>query len=138
MMSSFIEHGSVNLHIEDRILRVQGNGPWNLEALVEAQNRYGSLVETLHGNPWGTLIVLSGDPIYIPQAADYLVNSIQYQRSKGCVASAILVAQSSSPEFAKRHLSELHTRAEDTFRFFANTNDAAWWLLQQITSQELT
>jgi hypothetical protein len=137
-MGSFTVHGSMDLHIQDRILFIEGHGPWNLEAVKEAYNSFRPLVETLHGSPWGSLITLHGDPIYVPDAANYLVKIIRSERKKGSVASAILVGESNSPEFAKRHLSELHTKAGDIYRFFSNKEEAAWWLLQKITAAQVT
>lgn len=37
-MGGFTEHGSIDLRIQDRILFVEGCGPWNLEA---AKNYFG-------------------------------------------------------------------------------------------------
>jgi hypothetical protein len=136
-MASFTVHGSLDLHIQDRILFIKGCGPWNLESIQEACNRFGPLVETLYGSPWVSLVELHGDPIYVPDAANYIIKTIKTQRKNDFVASAILVGESNSPEFAKRHLSELHTKAGDTFRFFSDKEEAAWWLLQQITSAQI-
>jgi|TARA_R110002096_G_scaffold273736_2_gene467589 hypothetical protein len=136
-MGQFTVHGIINVNIQDRILMFEGCGPWNLEAVKEAYSRFKPLVETLYGSPWGALAVLRGDPIYVPDAANFIIKTIKYERRKDYVASAILVDESNSPEFAKRHLSELHTKAGDTFRFFSNQDEAAWWLLQKITSAEV-
>lgn len=136
-MASFTVHGSLELQIQDRILYIEGCGPWNLESIKEAYNRFAPLVETLYGSPWGSLVVLHGDPIYVPDAANYIIKTIKNQRKKNFVASAILVGESNSPEFAKRHLSELHTKAGDTFRFFSNRDEANWWLVQKITSAQI-
>lgn len=136
-MSGFIEHGSIDVHIDDRILCIQGEGPWNLEAVQQAQNKYSPLVDTLRGKAWGTIVALKGDPIYVPDAADFLVKTIQKERQQGCVATAILVGESNSPEFAKRHLSELHSRANDVFSFFSNQQEAEQWLAQKISFARL-
>jgi hypothetical protein len=136
-MEGFKVHGSMDLHIRDRILYVEGSGPWNLEAVTEAYNRFKPLLESLYGGPWGALVVLHGDPIYVPDAAKYLIKAIKNERKKGSVGCAILVGESNSPEFAKRHLSEIHTKAGDIFRFFSNKEEAAWWLLQKITSAQI-
>ncbi len=135
-MGRFTVHGSIDVYTQDRILLVEGCGPWNLEAVKEAYNRFNPLLETLYGSPWGALVVLRGDPIYVPDAAEHLIKTIKHERRKGRVASAILVSESNSPEFAKRHLSELHTKAGDTHRFFSDKEDAAWWLVQKITSAQ--
>jgi hypothetical protein len=137
IMGRFTVHGSLDLDIQDRILIIEGCGPWNLEAVIEAYSRFRPLVESLYGSPWGSLIEFGGDPIYVPDAADYIVKTIKNERKKGNVASAILVGKSNSPEFAKRHLSELHTKADDVFRFFSDREEAAWWLLQKITSAQI-
>lgn len=136
-MANFTVHGSLELQIQERILFIEGCGPWNLESIKEAYHRFGPLVESLYGSPWASLAELQGDPIYVPDAANYLIKTIKSQHKSGLVASAILVGKSNSPEFAKRHLSELHTKAGDTFRFFSDKEEAAWWLLQKITSAQI-
>ncbi|MFT6284965.1 MAG: hypothetical protein ACJAXM_001441 [Arenicella sp.] len=136
-MGRFSEHGSLDLHVQDSILLIEGCGPWNLEAVKEAYKRFVPLIETLYGSPWGALIVMRGDPIYVPDAANYITKKIKSERMKGCVASAILVGESNSPEFAKRHLSEIHTKAGDTYCFFSEKKDAVWWLVQKITSAQI-
>ena len=136
-MGSFTLHGSIDLHIQDRILFIEGCGPWNLEAVKEAYDRFKPFTETLYGSPWGSLVVLHGDPIYVPDAANYIIKKIKKEIRNGSVASAILVGDSNSPEFAKRHLSDIHTKAGDTYRFFSNKEDAEWWLVQKITSAQV-
>lgn len=136
-MNSFVGHGSLTCHIQDNILFIEGIGPWNLEAVEQANKKYLALMETLYGNPWGKVVVLTGDPIYIPNAADYLVKSIRQDRINGCVATSIVVEQSNTPEFAKRHISHIHNQANDIFRFFSNKDEASWWLTQKITAAQI-
>lgn len=136
-MGRFTVHGSVQLRIEDRILFVEGYGPWNLEAVIEAEKNFSTLTKQLFGLPWGALVVLHGDPIYVPDAADYLIQSIQQERKKGRVATAILVEDSNSPEFAKRHLTDLYKKGGCEFRFFSTQHEASWWLVQKITSAQI-
>ncbi len=130
----FSTHGSVELSVDERILIVEGAGPWNLEAIQEADRTYAPLIDTLAGQPWGALVVLHGDPIYVPDAAEYLVQAVKKECSQGRVATAILVEDSNSPEFAKRHLSDIYGKAGCEHRFFASEDDASWWLIQKITS----
>lgn len=74
----------------------------------------------------------------MPDAANYLIKTIKNERGKGCVARAILVGESHSPEFTKRHLNELHAKANDTYRFFSHQEEAVWWLVQKITSAQVS
>ncbi|MGJ8682607.1 hypothetical protein [Paraglaciecola sp.] len=132
----FTVHGSVELRVKDRILEVEGDGPWNIEAVTQANQSFSSLIKELSGSPWGALVVLQGDPIYVPDAADYLVNSIRSECQSGRVATAIMVENSNSPEFAKRHLSDIYKRAGCDHRFFSEKAEASWWLIQKITSAQ--
>lgn len=115
----------------------EGCGPWNLEAVKEAYHRFRPFVETLYGSPWGALLIFRGDSVYVPDAANYLMKIFKSERKKGCVASALLVGESNSPEFAKRQLRELHTKTGDTYHFLSNQEEAVWWLLQKITSMQV-
>jgi hypothetical protein len=131
-MSRFPTHGSVELDIDENILFVEGYGPWNLESVVEAETHMAPLLQTLSISPWGALVVLHGDPIYVPDAAAVLSRAIREQKVLGRVATALVVDQSNTPEFSKRHLSDIFKSAGESFRFFPNKEQAKWWLIQQI------
>ncbi|WP_158966870.1 hypothetical protein [Paraglaciecola sp. L3A3] len=137
-MGLFIGHGSVELHIKDRILYVEGSGPWNLEAVKEAGNTFNPLINCLSGEPWAVLVVLHGDPIYVPDAAEHLVQSIKKERKTGRVATAIIVDHSNSPAFAKRHLSDIYEKAGCDYRFFSEEAEASWWLVQKISAAQIS
>jgi hypothetical protein len=132
-VSGFPIHGTINLDIEERILFVEGSGPWNMESIIESGERVLPLLEKLAGSPWGALVILHGEPIYVPDAAEYLSMSIKKQKKQGRVATAVIVDESDSPEFAKRHISEIYDNAGEIFRFFADREEAKWWLIQRIT-----
>lgn len=132
-MSRFASHGTIELDIDERILLVEGAGPWNMESFNDSEQQVAPLLKKLAGSPWGVLVILYGDPIYVPEAAKYLSDAITEQKKQGRVATAIIVEESNSPEFAKRHLSEIYNNAGEIFRFFADKKEAQWWLVQRIT-----
>ena len=104
-----------------------------MESIIESGKRVIPLLEVLAGDPWGALVILHGEPIYVPDAAEYLSKSIKNQKKQGRVATAVIVDESDSPEFAKRHLSEIYDKGGEIFRFFADRGEAKWWLIQRIT-----
>ena len=65
--------------------------------------------------------------------AERAPNPIIEQKKQGRVATAVIVEDSNSPEFAKRHLSEIYDSAGEIFRFFPSKEEAKWWLVQRIT-----
>lgn len=131
-MSRFPTHGSVELDIEENILLVEGCGPWNLESVVEAELEVVSLLKQLSVGPWGALVALRGDPIYVPDAAVFMSKVIREQKTLGRVASALIIEHSATPEFSKRHLGQIYDDAGERYRFFPNKEQAKWWLVQQI------
>ncbi|MGO4892384.1 hypothetical protein [Flavobacterium sp. W21_SRS_FM6] len=136
-MSRFQVHGTINLNIVDRILVVEGTGPWNVESVAQASKAVSPLIKTLSGKHWGVLVILHGEPIYVPEAASYLSQSIKAEKTRGRVATAVIVVESKSPEFAKSHLNSIYRDAGETVRFFDNKEQANWWLIQQISQQDV-
>ncbi|WJG11028.1 hypothetical protein [Aliiglaciecola sp. LCG003] len=133
-MSKFQLHGKVELILDENILRVEGYGPWNIESLIDTKQRVMPLMSQLSAGPWGVLVVLYGEPIYVPDAANYLVELIKELKKRGRTASAIMVEESNEPEFAKRHISSIFERAGETFRFFKHQDDARVWLIEKLAA----
>jgi hypothetical protein len=132
-VSGFSIHGTVVLDVDERILCVEGAGPWNMESIIESGKRVVPLLDQLVGDPWGALVILHGEPIYVPDAAEFLSKSIKKEKKQGRVATAVIVDESNAPEFAKRHLTEIYDNAGEIFRFFTDREEAKWWLIQRIT-----
>lgn len=136
-MSGFKTHGTVKLDVVENILQVEGLGPWNAESVIRASKTVSPLVERLSGQKWGVLVMLYGEPIYVPEAAAYLSDAIAAEKKLGRVATAVIVMESKSPEFAKNHLNQIYENAGEIVRFFDNKEDANWWLIQQISQHNL-
>jgi hypothetical protein len=136
-MSRFRTHGTVKLDVTDRILNVEGTGPWNVESVIAAAKTVSPIIKQLSGQTWGVLVVLYGEPIYVSGAAEYLSEAIKNEKKLGRVATAVIVVESKSPEFAKSHLNQIYQKAGESARFFDNKQEANWWLIQQISQHDL-
>jgi hypothetical protein len=132
-MKKFQLHGESELYFEDNILLIEATGPWNIETMTDANKRVMPLIDKLSAGPWGALIIIYGEPIYVPDAATYLVGTIKELKKRGRIASAIMVEESNDPKFAKRHMSSIFEQAGETFRFFKQKQEAKSWLVQKIT-----
>lgn len=135
-MDKFELHGRSDFHIEDKILIVEGYGPWNVESIMDAKKRLVPLISKLSTGQWGVLVILYGEAIYVPDAANYLVESIKELKKIGRTASAIMVEEANQPDFAKRHMSDIFGQAGETFDFFEQKEEAIQWLMQKITEAE--
>lgn len=131
-MKSFAVHGTLDMKVEGQILHIVGAGPWNSESLQASGVEAQPLVEGLYDKPWAVLAEIRGEPIYVPEASRQLVNIVKSEKLRGRVASALLVNDSTSPNFAKSHIGDIYTRAGETFAFFDDTATARAWLQEQL------
>ena len=136
-MNNFIAHGTLDVQVEGRLLILEGTGPWNLESLYDSGKVAAPLVKPLHGKPWGAIVTIYGEPIYVPEAAEVLTEVVRQDKVKGRVATALIVDNCSSPRFAKTHIGQIYKNAGETYQCFSDFADAKSWVSQQIAKAEL-
>ncbi len=134
MFKGFEAHGTLNVEIVGRILRVEGTGPWNLESLKKSGQVAQPLVGQLTGSPWAVMVILHGESIYVPAAAEKLTSIVNEEKSLGRVATALLVNDCFAPNFAKQHLGEIYDNAGEHYAFFDDIELAEIWLNEKISS----
>jgi hypothetical protein len=132
----FAKHGSLQAKVNGNILEVEGEGPWNSEMLTNAGKEAEPSLSLLYGSPWAVLTIMSGDPIYIPEAAELLTETIRKEKRKGRVATAIIVCDAKQALFAKQHLSRIYIQAGEEHEFFDEKTTANQWLKSKIDSYE--
>ena len=136
MFKGFEAHGTLQVEIMGRILRVEGTGPWNLESLKSSGVNAQPKLEMLKGKPWGVMVILHGESIYVPAAAKKLTTIVAEERQQGRIATALLVNDCFAPNFAKQHLGEIYDNAGETYAFFDDIELARDWLNQKISEAE--
>ena len=134
----FSSHGSLDIRVEGRLLILEGTGPWNLESLNDSGEIAAPLVEPLKGKPWGVVVTILGEPIYVPDAADKLAQVVRQDKLDGRIATAVIVDKCASPHFARTHLSEIYTQAGETFEFFSTLHEAKNWVSKKLAQADLT
>ncbi|WP_022943313.1 hypothetical protein [Psychromonas hadalis] len=127
-----LEHGILNIKLEDNILIIEGTGPWNREALLLSFDTAGVEQKRRISQKWAVITIFNGDPIYTPDAADLLIESIEYDKLHGRVATAVILKDSNFPGLGKRHLDKIYKKAGEPCQFFENLCDAKVWVKQQI------
>lgn len=136
MFKGFEAHGTLNVENIGRILRVEGTGPWNLESLKNSGQVAQPIVEKLKGKPWGVMVILHGESIYVPAAAEKLTAIVCEERQQGRIATALLVNDCFAPNFAKQHLGDIYDKAGELYAFFDDIELAEAWLRQKISEAE--
>jgi hypothetical protein len=131
-MTRFIPHGEVCVHREDRILILEGHGPWNVEALQHSTDKALPILQELSGAPWGVMASIYGEPIHVPDAEAHLIQLVKRDMENGRVGTALIVEKSNSPSFATQHFSSIYHRAGDNVEVFNDTDEAKRWLMKTI------
>lgn len=133
-ISSFRVHGTVELSVQGQILVIEGEGPWNMESMQESGERFKPLTRQLLSQPWAVLVILRGQPIYVPEAAALLSQNVKRDKDNGRLATAVMLNQSATPGFGKRHITDIYRAAGETFEFFDERQDATSWLETKLQS----
>ena len=136
MFKGFEAHGTLYIEVLGRILKVEGTGPWNLESLKISGHDAQPMVEMLKGKPWGVMVILHGESIYVPAAAKKLTLIVAEEKQQGRVATALLVNDCFAPNFAKQHLGEIYDKAGEVYDFFDDIELAEKWLNEKISESE--
>lgn len=132
MFRGFEAHGSVEVSVQGQVLYVEAIGPWNLESLKQSAIKSKPLIEKLSKAPWGVMVFLHGEAIYVPAAAQKLATIIQHEKSIGRKATALMVNDCASPNFAKLHMSDIYSAAGENFEFFDDETLALAWIYSQL------
>ncbi|NQZ33779.1 MAG: hypothetical protein HRU06_21125 [Oceanospirillaceae bacterium] len=125
----------MSFNVEGNILVIEGQGPWNLDAIDQSVIETKEKIEKLYWKPWGVLVIAHGDSILIPEAVKKLIQIIESDRTKGRLATALIIRNCEIPNLVETHLGKIYMTAGDEFAFFDEEKDARQWLQQQLNSQ---
>ncbi|GAC16272.1 hypothetical protein [Aliiglaciecola lipolytica] len=132
MHNKFEAHGTLDLVVTDQILRLEGTGPWNLESLYQSGDQANPIIDQLASKPWGVILILHGECIYVHAAGKRLSEIVRAEKKRNRIATAVLVNDCDSPNFAKSHIGEIYQNAGEHFAFFDDIELAERWLKQQL------
>lgn len=76
-------HGNLKGSVEGNLLVIEGSGPWNAEAFLTTQSDFDALHKQLYGTKWAVLMIIHGDPIHTPEAAEILFRAVQNDKKIG-------------------------------------------------------
>lgn len=123
------EHGTINFKFEESILTVEGSGPWNKETLVASSEDAFLVQKKITEDKWGVIVIINGEPIHTPEAAELLIEYVKGDIQKGRIATAIILIDCPFPDIGIRHLSDIYNRSGEKFQFFNNVSNAKAWMI---------
>lgn len=136
MHKQFEAHGTWNIDSDGRVLMIEGTGPWNLESLQQSARQVEPFIQRLRGKPWAAMVILHGECIYVPAAGEKLAEILRDETALGRVATALLVNDCFSPNFAKEHISHIYDQGDHPYAFFDDIDLARRWIEAHINAEE--
>lgn len=125
-------HGDIQLSVNDGLLIIEGSGPANLEAVLCYQREAQRYRDKLNPHPWGSLVLLRGEPLLPPEAKSLLVTTIQFACTQSLVATAVVFMDVKHASTVRFFWDSVYAETELLHAFFENENDARAWLHKQI------
>lgn len=133
---NFPAHGELAMEIDGRLLRIKGEGPGNVEAIINYQKEIQQFREQLAHSPWASLVEMSGQPMLPPEATSMMIDTIKHAKTLNLVATAVVFVNVEFSESVKQFWRAIYQEAGLEHAFFDRLEDAKEWLLAQINIAE--
>jgi hypothetical protein len=124
----FTEHGLFEVKIAGKLLLVDATGPFNEELLIQYQKALESCIQTLEVSEWNQVITLHQLSLFTPEAEQMLANTLINRKSRGLMASAIVLMDAEGESLIKTQMSRCYNRAEVKHNFTTSIDNAKKWL----------
>jgi hypothetical protein len=124
----FTEHGLFEVKIVGKLLLVDATGPFNEELLIQYQKALESCIQTLEVSEWNQIITLHQLSLFTPEAEQMLTNTLINRKSRGLMASAIVLMDAEGESLIKTQMSRCYSCAEVKHNFTTSIDNAKKWL----------
>jgi hypothetical protein len=129
----FPAHGALKVSINGRLLVISGEGPANIELTQQYREIVGPYREKLIGQPWASLVILKGLPLFPPEAKTYMIETTkQVVAETDIVATGVVFKDIQYENVIKPFWEEIYESAELPYFFSNDEKTTTDWLLQQI------
>lgn len=129
---NFPSHGEINLDTDGQILIVNASGPANLEMVLAYQRSVIAYRQKIMHQRWVSLVLLSGTPLFSPEARSILAETIKQAKSMRLYATAVVFVEMEYVDAIKRFWQEIYEDTGVTFAFFETETQAREWLNNQL------
>ncbi|MCJ8337127.1 MAG: hypothetical protein MJK10_01535 [Pseudomonadales bacterium] len=134
----FKEHGVFEIKTEDKLLLVDGTGPFNEELIEHYSDALESCIHHLETSQWDQILTLHQLSLYTPEAEDLLTKNIIKRKSRGLKFCSIIISDVDFKSLVKEQISRCYTRAGIEHHFFDSMSEAKESLTRFASRQPLT
>ncbi|MBT0588033.1 hypothetical protein [Alteromonas oceanisediminis] len=127
MSKQYAQHGTYQITIENNRLTVVSNGPFNAET-IKTYRHIAAKLRTELSAPWTQIAVMTGMPIFTPEAEAELKRTVIDRQSMGMVACAFVLEQAEGQSITRRQMGRMYDECNIPHVFAANVAEANEWL----------
>lgn len=121
-------HGKYAVKSHGNILVVDAHGPFNdITAAAYCEDMHKAC-ENFSGQAWGLLVTFYGNSVFTPEAEQALIKITQYRMTRGMIATACVIIDSSSADIQQMQLRRIYQACNLTFHVFSDIDSARIWL----------
>ncbi|MBC3765208.1 hypothetical protein [Neptunicella marina] len=126
-MMQFQEHGQFKLTIEDRIVVVDAEGPFDVLLFKRYDHEMHQAIEHFNNQRWANIAVLHGLTIFIPDVFTLLNEHLNWRIQNNFVAEALVLVEPEGANILESQLHEVYHRLKIDFQYFDSVPAAREW-----------
>ena len=134
-MNIFSPHGTLDIVVEDNLVFIEAEGPWNIEYLEQLHEQLIKAVLKVDQNNYAVLITPKGEAISVEIGFEYHLNFIRQGNTK---AVALNLAHCTTSLLTESIFTKLYRMAGVKHAFFDNSFDARQWLENELKTTTVT
>ncbi len=128
-MTLFSPHGTLDIVVEDNLILIEAQGPWNIEYLDQLHEQLLKAALQVDLNNYAILITPKGEAISVEVGLEYHLNFIRKGNTK---AVALNLAYCTTALLTESLFTKLYRAAGIKHAFFDDSHDARLWLEQEL------
>lgn len=125
---NFPVHGELRLSTDGQLLIIEGQGPANLEMVLQYQRNIQAYRDKIMHKPWASLVSLSGTPLVPPEAKVLLTEIVRQAQQMHLAATAIVFIDVEYASIVRKFWQSIYEETGVMYRFFETEKDARDWL----------
>jgi hypothetical protein len=127
-----LQHGYYQIERLGTLLRLTIAEGINRELVLQYQTDVAEHVEALRGQLWGVHLIIAGDVLMTPEAAEALIGITRSHQPLGRCGTAIELRNTSVSGLLKAFWGNIYQASGIPYAFFESSAEAELWLHEQI------
>lgn len=124
-MNKLHSHGKHKMWLENQIIYIESEGPWNLEYFHEMHTELFNLVMLIKEQPYALLISLIGNGIPVKEGVEIHKLFVEKGNAR---AVAVNLSECTTKSITENVFSDCYKRAKLNYRIFQEKREAKQWL----------